>query len=110
MAPEAFPLDTLRLERVHVNLHMYGDMQFPHGDLPGGVTLLYYANPEWKENWMGETIFYDDSRDPVVAVAPRPGRVAIFDGDLVHRGGVPSRECYGPRISIAFKYLREAKD
>ena len=30
--------------------------------------------------------------------------------DLVHRGGVPSRECFGPRISIAFKYLREAKD
>src|SRR5207253_11142150 len=27
MAPEAFPGDRLRLERVHVNLHMYGDMQ-----------------------------------------------------------------------------------
>src|SRR2546428_9319503 len=33
---------SLALARVHVNLHLHGDMQFPHTDLPGGVTALYY--------------------------------------------------------------------
>jgi len=92
-------------ERVHSNLHLYGDMQFPHVDLAGGVTALYYANPEWDEKWLGETIFYNEDRDPQYAVAPRPGRLVVFDGDIVHRGGVPSRECYQPRISVAFKFV-----
>jgi hypothetical protein len=35
-------------------LHLYADIQFPHVDLPGGVTALYYANPEWDEKWMGK--------------------------------------------------------
>jgi SM-20-related protein len=94
----------LRLWRIHSNLHLYGDMQFPHFDRVDGVTVLYYANSEWNEKWMGETIFYDDSRDPVYAVAPKPGRVVIFHGGILHRAGVPSRECYQARISIALKF------
>ena len=96
----------LRLKRIHANLHLYGDMQFPHTDLIGGVTALYYANPDWDEKWMGETVFYDENREPLYAIAPKPGRIVIFDADIVHRGGVPSRECYRPRISVAFKFKR----
>jgi len=98
--------ETLRLRRVHANLQMYGDMQFPHHDLAGGVTAIYYANPEWDEKWLGETVFYDDTREPLTTVAPRPGRLAVFDADILHRAGVPSRECYRPRISVAFKFKR----
>ena len=97
----------LRLTRAHVNLHLYGDAQHAHTDLPGGVTALYYANPEWDEKWMGETLFCDDRREPIAAVAPKPGRVAIFDADLLHRAGVPSRECFAARLTVAFKYVRE---
>ena len=96
----------LKLRRVHANLHMYGDMQFPHTDLPGGVTALYYANPEWDEKWLGETVFYDQNREPLYTVAPKPGRVVIFDADILHRAGVPSRESYQARISAAFKFVR----
>jgi SM-20-related protein len=95
----------LELRRVHSNLHLYGDMQFPHVDLCGGATTLYYANPEWHENWLGETVFYDENREPVHAVAPKPGRLVLFHADILHRAGVPSRECYEPRISVAFKFL-----
>jgi len=98
--------DRLRLMRAHSNLHLYGDMQFPHIDSADGVTAIYYANPEWKESWFGETVFYDESREPVCTVAPKPGRLAVFDGAIVHRAGVPSRECYVPRISVAFKFDR----
>jgi len=97
----------LRLFRIHSNLHLYGDTQLPHFDRVDGVTVLYHANPEWNERWMGETIFYDDSRDPVYAVAPRPGRVVVFHGGIWHRGGVPSRECSQGRITVALKFEPE---
>ena len=104
---ELVPDQTLRLRRVHSNLRLYGDVQFPHTDLAGGVTTLYYANPEWDENWMGETVFYDQNREPIYAVAPKPGRVVVFDADIVHRAGVPSPECHYLRITVAFKFDRD---
>ena len=93
-----------RLRCVQSNLHLYGDMQFPHVDFPSGVTAVYYANPDWSETHLGETVFYDENREPVYMVAPRPGRLAVFHADILHRAGVPSRECYQPRISVAFKF------
>jgi Rps23 Pro-64 3,4-dihydroxylase Tpa1-like proline 4-hydroxylase len=95
----------LTLDRVHANLETYGDMMFPHPDLEGGVTAVYYANPVWERDWQGETVFYAGG-EPVHMVAPRPGRLVVFDADIVHRVGVPSRECYVPRITIAFKFTR----
>jgi Rps23 Pro-64 3,4-dihydroxylase Tpa1-like proline 4-hydroxylase len=92
------------LDRVHANLHLYGDMQFPHVDLAGGLTAIYYANRTWDEAWLGETVFYDDRREPVHVVAPKPGRLAVFPGDVLHRAGVPSRACYEPRLSVALKF------
>ena len=106
IARETFRSDALTLQRLHANLHLFGDAQFPHTDLSGGVTALYYANPEWREDEFGETVFYDDAREPSWTVAPRPGRLAVFDADIVHRAGVPSRACYAPRISVAFKFVR----
>ena len=105
LTTELMSSTAITLRRVHANLHMYGDMQFPHTDLAGGVTALYYANPYWNEEWLGETIIYDEHREPAYAVAPKPGRLVVFHADIVHRGGVPSRECHEPRISVAFKFV-----
>jgi SM-20-related protein len=96
----------LRPVRVHANLVTYGDTMFPHQDSDRGVTAIYYANPSWAEAWQGETVFYDGS-EPVHTVAPRPGRLAIFDGAIFHRSGVPSRLCREPRITVAFKFDRD---
>ncbi len=96
--------DPLVLNRVHANMMLHGDLQHPHPDLADGVTAIYYANPEWREVWQGETIFYDASGEPAYAVAPRPGRLAVFHANLQHRAGVPSRACFEPRLSVAFKF------
>ncbi|CAN5867692.1 hypothetical protein BH11PSE3_BH11PSE3_08080 [soil metagenome] len=101
---EQFAERALDLVRVHGNSHLFGDHQHPHTDLDPGVTALYFANPEWQADWQGETLFYDASGEPLSAVAPLPGRLAIFDGALLHRGGVPSRTCFGARLSVAFKF------
>jgi hypothetical protein len=97
----------IRLERVHCNTSLYGDMQFPHHDLTPGMTWLYYSNPVWQPTWMAETIFYDSQGEPVYAVFPKPGRVAVFAADILHRGGVPSRECVEARRSLAFKFRNQ---
>lgn len=107
VANRLFAPSALRLKRVHSNLHLYGDMQYPHRDLAHGITALYYANPDWNEKWLGETVFYGEEREPLYTVSPKPGRLVVFDADIVHRGGVPSRECYRPRISVAFKFIRD---
>lgn len=96
--------DDFVLERCYTNMILYGDFQGPHTDPPGGITAVYYANPEWKENWLGETVFYDEERQPVQAVGVKPGRLALFHSDILHRAGVPSRECFEPRLSVAFKF------
>lgn len=98
------PDDRFRLERTYTNMILHGDLEGPHVDARGGVTALYYANADWKEMWLGETVFYDRRREPVCAVGVKPGRLAIFHADLLHRAGVPSRECYEPRLTVAMTF------
>jgi hypothetical protein len=96
---------TQALRRCHSNFTLYGELQFPHTDSPDGITAVYYANAAWRANWMGETIFCDDAGEPLYTVAPRPGRIVIFQGSILHRAGMSTRECFEPRITLAFKFL-----
>ena len=108
VSTELFSSSRLQLQRMHCNAQNYGDMQNVHTDLTPGVTALYFANPLWETDWMGETIFYNDDNEPLYAVIPKPGRLLIFTGDIMHRGGVPSRQCLAPRLSVAFKFVIES--
>jgi SM-20-related protein len=99
-----FPGREWRLDRVHCNAQSYGDMQYAHPDLTGGLTALYYVNSDWQDHWHGETLFHGRSGEPEVAVALKPGRTVIFEADVIHRGGLPSRICMEQRLSVAFKF------
>lgn len=101
---ELFAGNTLVLDRVHANAHLFGDHQHAHIDADPGVTAIYYANPKWQDDWQGETIFYAPNGEPWHALAPKPGRLAVFEGNIVHRGGVPARSCFTARLSVAFKF------
>jgi Rps23 Pro-64 3,4-dihydroxylase Tpa1-like proline 4-hydroxylase len=91
------------LYRAQVNLGPYGDHYTAHIDNPQGVTAIYFANGEWRDEWQGETLFYAEG-EAVTAVVPRPGRIALLPGDMVHRVGAPSRLFAGARYTIAFKF------
>ncbi len=94
------------VERIYANFNLYGDYQFAHTD--GDVwTALVFMNAEWKSDFGGELMLYDDDapRAPAWAIQPEPGRMVIFDGQILHRGGVPSKYCLDPRISLAVKLL-----
>jgi hypothetical protein len=106
IAEEVFPGEQLRDQRAYVNSSVYGDSYFIHRDCPENenhVTALYYANLEWETDWGGETIFYNDAYDAELVVSPRPGRVVVARGAILHRGSVPTRTCYEERLTLAYK-------
>jgi SM-20-related protein len=100
--------ESLRDQRAYVNSSVYGDMYYAHRDCSvhrQHVTVLYYANLEWQPDWGGETIFYNDNEDAEVVVSPKPGRLVVARGAILHRGTVPTRACYEERYTIAYKML-----
>lgn len=106
---EFAPAQRYRAYRSYVNVAHYGDMLFSHTDcLPGAgeLTALWYICDRWDHEWGGETLFYDDANDVRAAVTPRPGRLAIFNGELLHVGRPPNRNCYLPRFTLALKLER----
>ncbi|HYJ35505.1 MAG TPA: 2OG-Fe(II) oxygenase [Rhizomicrobium sp.] len=93
-------------QRAYVNCSIYGDTYYIHRDCAPHerhVTALYYANLEWQADWGGETIYYNDDEDAEFAITPRPGRLVIARGALLHRGNVPNRNCYEERYTLAYK-------
>lgn len=81
----------------------FGAVQYPHHDTPGGMTALYFANADWQPDWQGELVFYDKAGEAHFLVAPKPGRLCIFTGEIVHRGGVPSPLCRTQRFTVVLK-------
>jgi hypothetical protein len=97
---------TYRIYRSYCNYASYGDMLFSHTDArPGeqGVTALWFIAPVWEAEWGGETLFFNSHNDAEAVVSPRPGRLVLFDGLLTHAGRPPSRICFAPRYTLAFK-------
>ena len=106
LGEDMFPQERFETERVYVNNAVYGDVYFAHRDCDPSlrnVTVLYYGNVTWHADWGGETLFYNDRHDAELAVTPRPGRIVVSRGAILHRGGVPSRVCHEERLTIAYK-------
>jgi len=101
-----FPGERFADQRAYVNCSVYGDSYYLHRDCLAHeqhVTALYYANLEWQPDWGGETIYYNDEEDAELAITPRPGRLVIARGAVLHRGNVPTRNCYEERYTLAYK-------
>jgi len=94
-----------RLVRCYANAHTFGVEGYPHLDsrAPGNYTVIVYLNPVWKPEWAGETVFFNDMGDIFKSVLPRPGRVAVFDGRILHAGRAVSRLCPALRVTLMFK-------
>src|SRR5580704_18721910 len=102
---EALAGAPLRVVRQYANGHTYGLGGQPHLDdtVPGSYTLLYYPNPEWKDGWEGETVFFDPSGEIRLAIRPRPNRGVFFDSRIPHSGRAPGRLCPALRVTVAYK-------
>ena len=84
----------------YVNLGLVNDSHEIHVDGPTKgqvITMLIYPNIEWKSNYGGETVFYEEDRTEMVYLNPYvPGRICIFDGSIPH--------CAKPQALIGPKY------
>jgi len=106
IAEKMFPGEIFEDKRAYVNSAVYGDSYYAHRDSAEDskdVTVLYYANPHWELDWGGETIFFKDDNDAVLAVSPRPGRVVVSRSAILHRASVPTIDCHEQRLTIAYK-------
>jgi hypothetical protein len=106
IAERMFPGEAFQDLRAYANCAGYGEDYHAHRDSPEdskNVTILYYANPIWERDWGGETIFYNDDNDAAMAVSPRPGRVVVSRGAILHRATGPTRSCYEERFTIVYQ-------
>lgn len=101
-----------RCYRSYVNVAHFGDLLLSHVDcLPGAgeITALWYVCERWDHEWGGETVFFDADQEARALVSPKPGRLVLFDGALLHAGKPPNRNCYLPRYTLALKFERNAQ-
>ena len=103
-----FPSESYRMYRSYCNVAFYGDMLFTHKDSDedegSTCTALWFIGLKWDVEWGGETIFFNNQKDAEIAVSPKPGRVVLFDGRILHAGRPPNRVCFEPRFTVALKF------
>lgn len=104
-----FPGERFVAYRFYSNMRLFADSAYPHRDVTPPqkhITILLYANKEWDPDWGGETLFYDDEGECVMGAVPKPGRLVLFRGAIIHRAGLVNRECYEPRYTVALKFAK----
>lgn len=104
--------EALQPYRVYLNNNSYGDMSYVHCDSRPGdatITAILYPNRLWDKDWGGETLFYDLVGQSIACVLPRFGRLVVFDGEIEHKGAVPTRECYEERLTFVVKLRGQKK-
>ena len=71
------------------------------------LTLLYYVNMEWNNEWGGYTLFTNKSGDKLEYCSFYvPGRVILFDGLIPHCISAPSPLASVYRYSFVIQYMR----
>ena len=66
-----------------------------------GLSMLYYANLRWQEEWAGETMFFSEDLKDVVFTSPYvPGRIIVFDNPLPH--SIRAQSIAGPQYRFTF--------
>ena len=67
-----------------VTLTQSSDHYYAHAHGDNCRVVLYYANLEWRNEWAGETLFYDHNMVTTNAIQNVPGRLVEFEGSLPH--------------------------
>ena len=77
-------INNLKFVSATINLAVPSSIQFPHSH-EDSLVLLYYINPEWKNEYYGETLFYDKFGEEIIySSIYKPGRCVLFNGKTPH--------------------------
>jgi len=103
-------LDGRIVTRSVINCNTIADSMSVHNHI-GSDVMLYYVNREWKPEWGGETVFYDESGKEIIYTSPYvPNRMILFAGELPHRYNPPSRVAPKYRFSISTFFERTSEE
>lgn len=93
-------LNSRKLKTAIVNLSTPSNSYQAHSH-DEGLSLLYYANLRWQEEWAGETMFFSEDLKDVVFTSPyTPGRIILFDNPLPH--SIRAQSMAGPQYRFTF--------
>lgn len=71
------------------------------------ISLMYYATNTWKENYGGETFFYNNKLEKELVVDYIPGRFVLFDSRIPHKPAFSSGHVVGRYVFVSL--LRDKK-
>jgi Rps23 Pro-64 3,4-dihydroxylase Tpa1-like proline 4-hydroxylase len=88
-----------------MNAHTFGTDGWPHTDTDrtGEQTAILYLNDEWKPEFCGETVIFNQHGDILVSVLPKPNRILAFPANLLHAPRPLSKEYAGLRVVLVVK-------
>ena len=91
------------MERAYLNAHTHGIEPHIHRD-DGDMTFIYYPRMDWKNEWGGGTVIYDNEVSNITDhINYKGNRLIKFDAHLPHQAQPVSRECYQLRTCVVFK-------
>ena len=90
-----------QLKRATINSSTASQVNFPHTH-PNEMSLLYYINLDWKPEWAGETLFYNEAESEIeFASIYKPNRLMLFEGEIPHSLRCQSFQAPEYRLSLA---------
>ena len=108
-------LNDLLFKEATINLATPSSMQFPHTH-GNTIVFTYYINPEWKNEFYGETIFYNSTlTESIKSILYKPNRGILFDGVIPHSIRPASHIAPSYRITLSMffrdrNFIEEAKN
>jgi hypothetical protein len=99
----------LKEERVYASANPFGTVHEVHKDygeeIAKGVTVMFYLNNNWKIDYGGETVFFNQSQNEIIkSIIPKSSRIIVFDGGHPHCAREVRRDVNDLRIVLTFKY------
>jgi hypothetical protein len=97
--------DNSTIVRCYANAYTFGTEGYPHVDSnsDSDMTVLIYLNENWKTEWFGETVFFNEEDEIIHAVLPKLGRCVVFPSGMLHAGRSVSRVCPVARTVFVVK-------
>lgn len=99
LSPEA------KVLRFYLNAHTYGTEGWPHtdSDRSGELTTVLYLNQQWRPEWGGETVVFDEAGNIASSTMPAPNRLLVFPSDRLHAPRPVSKAFDDLRIVLVVK-------